>query len=264
MLNKKIGLVLLAALLVSCSDKKEEETLTDPNQLFGEASSLLAADEYEKSAEKFAKIEREHPTSELATEAQVKRAYAKYLDGKFDDAVFIIDEFVKQYPTHQVTPYMYYLRGLCYYDQILDVGRDQELSNKAIKAFGELIARFPDSKYSKDAQLKIEYAENLLAGKEMEIGRFYLQKKEMIAALGRFRVVVDQYQNSIFISEALYRLTEIYYTLGDTEQAQRYASVLGYNYPDSEWYEMAYSLLQGVDVQKKQDPWYKKAINNIW
>lgn len=253
---------MLACSLVSCSDKKEEDKLTDPNQLFGEANKLLSENQLEESAEKYATLEREHPTSELASEAQVRRAYVKYRDGKFDDAVFIIEEFIKQHPTHAVTPYMYYLKGLCYYDQILDVGRDQELSNKAIKAFDDLIARFPDSKYSRDAELKIEYAENLLAGKEMEIGRFYLNKKELIASLGRFKVVVDKYQRSIFITEALYRMTEIYYTLGDIEQAKKYAAVLGHNYPNDVWYDRAYALLNNGSYDEA--PWYKRVINNIW
>lgn len=261
MFKYKITTIILALVLVGCSSDNKEEQLTDVNVLYKEASDALSNDEYAVASEKFEQLEREHPASQLAGQAQVNRAYALYLDGKYDDAVMVIDEFVKQYPAHSVTPYMYYLKGLCYYDRILDVGRDQELSNKAIRTFGDLVNRFPNSKYARDAQLKIDYAYNMLAGKEMEIGRFYLNKGDLIAALGRFKDVVDKYQRTIFITEALYRLTEIYYTLGDIEQARVYASVLGYNHPDSSWYDRAYAIFAENRVD---EPWYKKFTLSFW
>ena len=266
-MNKKnIGLVGCAVtllLVASCSSNKNEiEVLSDPQTAYNEAVDLLNQSKYEESAAKFEALEREHPASPLAGQAEVKRAYAKYLDGKFEEAIFIVDDFVKQYPANTSASYMYYLKGLCYYDQIVDVGRDQELTYKAISAFKELISRFPDTSYSKDAKLKIEYAINSLAGKEMEIGRFYLNKSNVISALGRFKTVVKQYQTSIFTPEALYRLSEIYYMLGDTKEAQVYASILGYNYSESEWYQKSYAL---IVEHKSEDiiPWYKQ-ITKIW
>jgi outer membrane protein assembly factor BamD len=248
--------------LTACSSKDKEEQLTDPKILYREATEALNRDEYPIAATKFEQLEREHPASELAAQAQINRAYAQYLDGKFDDAVMITDEFIKQYPAHHSTPYMYYLKGLCYYDRILDVGRDQELANKTIRTFGDLVNRFPNSKYARDAQLKIDYAYNMLAGKDMDIGRFYLDKGQLIAAVNRFKTVVDKYQRTIFVAEALYRMAEIYYTLGDLEQAKNYAAVLGYNYPDSPWYDEAYNLFEERGVISV--PWYKKLTTNIW
>jgi len=243
MLKHKIGVFILVIALSACSSKENKEELTDPNTIYKEAAAALNKDEYALAATKFEQLEREHPASDLAGQAHVNRAYAKYMEGKFDDAVMIIDDFIKQYPAHNVTPYMYYLKGLCYYDQILDAARDQELSNKTIKTFNDLINRFPHSKYARDAQLKIDYATNMLAAKNMDTGRFYLKRGDLIAALGRFRTVVDQYQTTIFITEALYRMVEIYYSLGDIEQAKNYAAVLGYNYPESHWYDDAYAIL---------------------
>ncbi len=260
-------MAMLFITLSACSSKEKEEQLTDPDVLYREATGALNKDDYPTAASKFEQLEREHPASELAGRAQVNRAYAKYLDGKYDEAVMIVDEFIKQYPAHQITPYMYYLKGLCYYDQILDVGRDQELSNKTILTFGDLIARFPNSKYARDAQLKIDYAYNMLAGKEMEIGRFYLNKGEVVAAVNRFKTVIDKYERTIFVAESLYRMAEIYYTLGDIDQAKAYAAVLGHNYPDSLWYEKAYNLFlveHGDGAHGGSEPWYKKLTTSMW
>jgi outer membrane protein assembly factor BamD len=259
--NKYIIVAAFGLALVGCSSSNKEEKLEDPDVLYKEATAALSKDEYAKAVEKFEQLEREHPASQLSGQAQVNRAYALYLDEKYDDAVMVIDEFIKQYPAHLVTPYMYYLKGLCYYDRILDVGRDQELTNKAIRTFGDLINRFPNSKYARDAQLKIDYAYNMLAGKEMEIGRFYLNRGDLIAALGRFKEVVDKYQKTIFVTEALYRMTEIYYTLGDIKQARAYAAVLGYNYPDNPWYSRAYAIFVEDNVE---EPWYKKFTLKFW
>lgn len=251
-------------LLAACSSNKEsEEQLTDQNVIYNEALSNLLNDDYEKASEKFELLEREHPTSDLAPKSQIRRAYSLYLNGKFIEAIVVIDNFIKQYPLDRDTDYMYYLRGLCYYDQILDVGRDQDLTIKSIDAFKVLIARYPNSMYSRDAKLKIEYATNLLAGKEMEIGRFYLNQNQYIAAINRFKIVVDKYQQSIFIPEALFRLVELYYALGDINQANNYASVLDYNFPETHWSNQAKQILagQGSDIEI---PWYQKITKQLW
>lgn len=251
-------------MFTACSSKKDDEgQLTDQNQIYNEALSNLMSDDYEKASEKFELLEREHPTSDLAPRAQIRRAYSLYLNGKFIEAIAVIDNFVKQYPLDRDTDYMYYLRGLCYYDQVLDVGRDQDLTIKSIDAFKLLIAKYPSSMYSRDAKLKIEYATNLLAGKEMEIARFYLNQNQYIASINRFKIVVDKYQQSIFIPEALFRLVEMYYALGDTTQASNYASVLNYNFPDTHWNNQAQQLMsgQGSDIEI---PWYQKITKQLW
>lgn len=255
--------LLSIALISGCSTTDEnKEVLSDPKVLFSDATSLLQNDKYADAASKYEQLEREHPASDLAAQAQVNRAYSRYLEGKYIDSILIAESFVKQYPAHPAAPYMYYLKGLCLYEQIVDVGRDQDLTYRTIDAFEDLVNRFPNSKYTKDAKLKIDYAYNSLAGKEMEIGRFYLARNNPIAALGRFKEVITKYETTIFVPEALYRLTEVYYTLGDVEQATTYASVLGHNYNDSEWYLKAYDLVKN-NVTEANIPWYEK-ITKIW
>jgi outer membrane protein assembly factor BamD len=246
----------------STTNKEEEATPSNPKNLFEEGISEITEGKYQTAVSSFETLEKEHPASDLAAEAQVRRAYAQYLDGKFDDAIMTADDFIKQYPVHDSIAYMYYLKGLCYYDQIVDTGRDQQLTTKAIEALNELIARYPETSYARDAKLKVEFAYNNLAGKEMEIADYYLQKKHLIAALARYKSIIEQYQTSIFAPEALYRLVEIFYTLGDEDQAKKYAAVLGYNYPHSEWYEKAYAIM----VEKsygEQRPWYH-GLKNVW
>lgn len=260
--------VLIAAcfLLASCSTFSSSETpIVESNSdvLFKEGMESLNKGNYKDAIEKFETVEREHPASEIAPNAQIRRAYANYLDGNFNIAVLTIDEFVKQYPYHKDVPYMYYLKGLCYYDQIVDVGRDQDLTYKAINALNELVERFPNSVYAKDSKLKLEYAVNNLAGKEMEIGRFYLKKNNLISALGRFNTVIERYQTSIFTPEALFRLAEIHYAMGDLEQAQKFTAVLGHNYPSEEWYKRAYALMNDESYEETGS-WFNKQLKKIW
>ena len=266
-LNKSSIYTLVAiasyTLLPGCSsDNKKSEELTDPKVLFEEGLSETVKGNYSTAAEKFELIEREHPSSPLSAEAHIRRSYTYYIDGKFEIAVDTINDFVKTYPVHKNVDYMFYLKALCYYDQIVDIGRDQAMTYKAIAALKEVIAKFPSSTYARDATLKLEYSFNALAGKEMEIGRFYLTKKDLLAALQRFESVIKEYQTTIFIEEALFRVAEIYYTLGDVTQAQHYAALLGYNYPNSEWYKSAYSII----IEKnsgEQKPWFHK-FKEIW
>jgi outer membrane protein assembly factor BamD len=260
-----IAFITLGLVTSGCNSTKgaeEESAPTDPKALFSEGIAEINQGNYNTAISSFETLEKEHPASDLAPEAQVRRAYSQYLDGKFDDAIITAEDFTRQYPVHESAPYMYYLKALCYYDQIVDVGRDQHLSFKAIEALNELIARYPDSSYARDARLKVEYVHNILAGKEMEIGNFYQKKNHLIAALIRYKTVVEQYQTSIFTPEALYRMVEIYYTLGDEGQARKYAAVLGYNYPDNEWYKKAYALAEGK-TQGSQRSWYHE-LQKIW
>lgn len=256
-------LVLLSSCSLLDSEEKKEKITSKPDILFEEGSQLLNRRDYQSAAEKFETLENEHPSSDYTAAAKVRRAYSYYLNGNYVLTRLISEDFVKQYPADNSAPYMYYLKALSYYNEIVDVGRDQDLTHKAINAFDEVIRRFPNSDYAKDSKLKIDYALNTLAGKEMDIGRFYVRTNKLISALGRFKNVIDNYQTTIFAPEALYRLTEIYYALGDKEQAKRYASVLGHNYPNDEWYKKAYNIV----VEKEFDSsvnWYNKYLGNIW
>ena len=255
----KIKYLLLVLLLASCASNDKEEKPTEPKQLFDSGIELIKKNKLQNATTQFELLEREHPASELAAEAKIRKAYAFYLDGNFVQSVYTVDEFVKHHPSHPKVAYMYYLKAICYFDQIVDVGRDQNLTYQAIDAFNDLIRRFPTSVYSNDAKLKLEYAVNSLAGKEMDIGRFYLTQRNLIAALNRFKNVINRFETSIFITEALYRVAEIHYALGDIDQAKKYASILGYNYPNDDWYKKAYALINDDDYIEAT-PWYKKQL----
>lgn len=191
----------------------------------------------------FDTIEQNYPYSSWAVNAQLMRGYAEYLQNRYTESIGTLDRFIQLHPTHRDIAYAYYLRALSYYEQIADIQRDQKGTQLALAALQDVVNRFPGSAYARDARLKVDLCRDHLAGKEMEVGRFYLNQKLYAAAMGRFQRVVDDYQTTNHVPEALHRLTEIYLTLGMTEQARKTASVLGYNYPGNEWYEDSYANL---------------------
>lgn len=237
--------------LSACGDSETEEVakIAGKNEsveaLYDKALATFEKKSYTQAIEDFEEVERQHPYSEWAARAQVMAAYAAYRGGKFDDAVVILDRFVKLHPTHASTPYAYYLKALSYYTQISDVGRDQKMTELARDALKDIIGRYPDSDYARDAKIKLDLTEDHLAGKEMEIGRYYLKHQDYVAAIGRFKYVVDNYQTTSHAAEALHRLVESYLRLGVVEEAKKYAAVLGYNYPGSDWYKYSYAMMQG-------------------
>lgn len=262
--NFKLALVALVLACGGCAEKKADDFSrkeTNSYVLFDEGNKALLKSNYKIAEKYFEQIEREHPASDLASVAQIRRAYSLYELNKFDDAIIAIDEFIQQYPVDENIPYMLYLKALCYYDQILDLGRDQQITVKAIDSFDVLINRYPNSKYVKDALLKRDFAINSLAGKEMEVAYYYLNKNDLLAAINRYKVVIEYYQTSIFTPEALFRLVECYVGLGLDSEAKKYASVLGANYSDSYWYKKAYDLLKnGSHKTYKAKKWW----HEIW
>ncbi len=241
-----LALALLALTLAGCAGKGEPEQVEQPvDQLYNEALDLLQADDPKKAAKAFEEVDRQHPYSQWATRAQMMAAYAYYQASDYDAAVDAARRFIDLHPGHQDAAYAYYLIGICDYEQISDVARDQKMTEDALNAFDELIRRFPGSKYARDAQLKADLARDHLAGKEMNIGRYYLRQGKFVAAINRFRTVIQNYQTTTHVPEALHRLTEAYLSLGLTDEARRTAAVLGYNFPGSSWYEDSYALLNG-------------------
>jgi outer membrane protein assembly factor BamD len=176
-------------------------------------------------------------------------AYAFYEANDYDEAVAAAQRFIDLHPGHKDVAYAYYLIGISHYEQISDVGRDQKMTQLALESFDELMRRFPDSRYARDAGLKADLARDHLAGKEMEIGRYYLRRGKYVAAINRFRSVIDSYQSTTHVPEALHRLTEAYLSLGVAEEARRTAAVLGYNFPSSRWYEDSYGLVNGETLE---------------
>jgi len=243
---------LLALLAVAaCGDDEEEDidALAQKNEsvdvLYNRARETYAERGYKQAIEEFEEVERQHPYSEWAARGQIMAAYSAYKAGQYDDAISILDRFVKLHPAHASTPYAYYLKALCSYIQIVDVGRDQKMTETARGALREVVERYPDSEYARDAKLKLDLTDDHLAGKEMEIGRYYLRRDEYISAANRFQYVVDHYQTTSHTPEALHRLVEVNLRLGLTEEAKKYAAVLGYNFPGSEWYQYSYAMMEG-------------------
>jgi outer membrane protein assembly factor BamD len=250
---KHFSLLLLSALaLAACSSDKEPKTQADQpvDVLYNKATAALEDKNYQDATKSFEEVERQHPYSQWATQAQLMAAYSSYLGQQYDDAIIALDRFIELHPGSKDIAYAHYLKALCYYEQITDVARDQAMTNQSLEAFNTLINRFPDSEYTRDAILKRDLTLDHLAGKEMEIGRYYLNRNEINAAINRFRAVVKDYQTTTHVAEALHRLVECYLTLGLKEEALRVAAVLGYNYPGSEWYKRTYEILDESSRQK--------------
>jgi outer membrane protein assembly factor BamD len=240
------ALAIVAALVLSgCGGKKETYVDTPVDTLYNGAMNDVAGGDWDKAAKQFEEVDRQHPYSVWATKAQLMTAYALYENDKYDQSIVAADRFIQLHPGHRDVAYAYYLKALDYYVQIADVGRDQQVTQQALQALGEVVRRFPDSRYGRDARLKMDLATDHLAGKEMEIGRYYEKQRYYLAAINRFRRVVDQYQQTTHVPEALERLTECYMALGLKQEAEKTAAVLGYNYPGSKWYDSAYSLATG-------------------
>ena len=257
--SKSLRLMALAALVLTagCSSDEPEPYVERPvEELYNEAMDALEATQYNQAAKLFDEVERQHPYSNWATKAQLMAAYSHYQRSQYDDAIVALDRFIQLHPSNRDTPYAYYLKGLCYYEQISDVTRDQKMTELALKDFEELIARFPDSSYSRDAKVKLDLTYDHLAGKTMEIGRYYLRQGEYLAAINRFRTVIDQYGTTTHVPEALHRLTEAYLALGLLEDAKRSAAVLGYNFPGSEWYIDSYELVENRRIRSPETSWY--------
>ena len=238
---------LLAAglmLLAGCGTSSEEPYVERPvDVLYNDAMDNLEAGDDKQAAKLFDEVERQHPYSTWATKAQLMAAYAHYRANQYDEAVTAADRFIELHPANPDVPYAYYLKGLSYYERISDIHRDQEMTEQAKKVFEEIVTRFPNSEYARDARLKIDLANDHLAGKEMVIGRYYLTHGYYLAAINRFKTVVDRYQTTTHTPEALLRLTEAYTALGIDGEARRSAAVLGYNFPQSDWYADAYGLV---------------------
>ncbi len=234
-------------------------------ELYNAGLKALREREYRTAVKKFSEVERQHPYSRWATKAILMQAYAQYQRNKYDEAIAAAKRFITLHPGHKDAPYAYYLIALSDYERINDVKRDPTSARKALAALEEVARRYPDTPYARDARRKAVLARDHLAGKEMEVGRYYLERKNYLAAINRFKTVVKDYQTSTQTPEALYRLTEAYLALGVRSEAQTAAAVLGYNYPKSQWYKDAYNLLTGQGLSPSEDKgsWISRAFRNL-
>lgn len=252
------SLVLAAAGLGGCSYfSKDEDPLAfqeEPaDKLFGEAQTLLNNREWSEAAKKFEEVDRQHPYSPLARRSIVLSAYCYYQRREYDEAIAAGKRYITLHPTGEEADYAQYLVAISYYDQIPDVLRDQTKTQAALDALNEVVRRYPESQYARAASNKVEEARAQLAGKEMEVGRYYLKRQNYIAALNRFKTVVEQHQTTAHVEEALARLTETYLAMGIASEAQTAAAILGHNYPSSQWYKDSYALLQSNGLEPRED-----------
>jgi outer membrane protein assembly factor BamD len=267
MLKRWLGRGIVGGALVfavaGCASTEAPSYVERPvEELYNSAMDQLLAANYVEAARLFDEVERQHPYSVWASKAQLMAAYAQYQSNKYDEAINALDRFIQLHPGSRDVAYAYYLRAISYYEQISDVGRDQKMTQLALDGLNEVVRRFPESGYARDAQLKIDLARDHLAGKNMDIGRYYQGQGEYLAAINRFRLVIQDYQTTTHVPEALHRLVESYLALGLNQEAQATAAVLGYNYPGNAWYAESYVLLTGVDLRpgEVKGSW----ISRVW
>ena len=209
---------------------------------------------WSQAVDYFQEVERQHPYSEWSRRAILMQAFAHYQDNNYDEAIADADRFLGLYPGNPSSAYAHYLKAICYFEQITDVGRDQAATGQALDNLREVTTRYPHTEYASDARLKIDMVNDQLAGKEMNIGRWYLRQGDTLAAVGRFHTVIDRFQTTSHTPEALYRLVEAYLTLGLLDEARKNGAVLGYNYPGDPWYKDAYDLLTSKGLRPAVEP----------
>lgn len=254
-----LGAIALAAFgLSACARSNKGADIPyvarDVSTLYTAAKQRLDRGQYKQAAALFDEVERQHPYSVWARRAQLMSAFSYYLNKDYTESIQSAQRFLSVHPGNRDAPYAYYLIALGYYEQVTDVTRDQKITQQALDALGELSRRYPDTRYAADARLKIDLVRDHLAGKEMEVGRFYGRRGQWLAASMRYRSVVDQFQTTSHAPEALLRLTEAYLNLGLREEAKKSAAVLGANYPGTDWYERAYKLVNEYPVLPPQTP----------
>ena len=257
-INKFISLLVIIILFFSCTKEEVKQTIikeksidTQMFEAYKEGKESLEGGDVLFAAKKFNEAEKLFPQSEWAPRSALMAAYSYYAQDYYEDAKAELERFIKIYPLHKNLDYAYYLMAIVYYEQIVDETKDSESIINAKKSFENVVEKFPNSDFAIDSNFKLELIEELLASKEMYIGRYYFDKKKWISAINRFRTVVDKYETTIYTEEALHRLVELHYTLGLKEEAKKYAKLLWYNYQSSQWYENSYAIFN--KKYKKRD-----------
>ncbi|KPF42413.1 outer membrane protein assembly factor BamD [Rhizobium sp. AAP43] len=264
-------MVSVAGVLAGCQSDPDLDITklaaeTDPPEvLYNQGLANIKAGKMSEASRKFDAVDSQHPFSEWSRKSLVMSTFTKYRMGRYADSISTGDRYMKLYPESEDSAYVQYLVGLSYWKQISSVTQDQRNSVKTIDAMQRVVDNYPDSEYVDDAQAKIRFARDQLAGKEMQVGRYYLERKEYLAAISRFRMVVEKYPNTNQIEEALARLVEAYFAMGVVQEAQTAAAVLGHNYPDSQWYADSYKLLQrgGLEPRENSGSWIARAGRNL-
>ena len=261
------GCSAIEALNPFAGEKYETKILpeTPANDIYDQGLARLNKKDSSGAAKKFGDLEKQYPFTDSSRRGLLMTTFAQYQGGDYDSAIASGKRYYQLYPNTPDAPYALYLQAMSYYNQIPDISRDQDQSNKALDLFGEIVTKYPTSEYASDAKFKIQVTRDQLAGKEMSVGRFYLTRKNYTAAINRFREVLARYQTTRHSEEALERLTEAYLGLGITGEAQTAAAVLGHNFPDSPWYKDAFERLQGNGLAPSEDPtsWISRAFRGV-
>ena len=266
-LLRLLPVLCLSFFLAACASDKDKEMPDKPvEELYTEASDLMEKKDYHEAARRFEEVERQHPYSQWATRAQLMSGFALYQALDYDEAITALDQFIRLHPGNDSIAYAYYLRALCDYERLADVRRDQSFAQSALKQLQSIVSRFPTTTYAKDAVLKIALVNDHLAGSEMEVGRNYMSQKLFTAAVGRFRTVVEKYQTTSHVPEALHRLVECYLAIGIANEAKATAAVLGHNFPGSQWYQDSYALLvkNNLAPEDEQESWIAKTWKTVF
>tara|TARA_B100001057_G_scaffold31156_1_gene28373 strand:+ start:2409 stop:3254 length:846 start_codon:yes stop_codon:yes gene_type:complete len=263
-------LILLIFLFTACSKEPIKKSIIKEKSLdaqvleaYKEGKTALEEGDVLFAAKKFNEAEILFPQSEWAPKSALMAAYSYYIQDYYSDSIAELERFIKIYSNHNDLDYAYYLLAICYYEQIVDEKKDLQSIIKSKETFEILITKYPNSEYSMDANFKMDLINDILASKDMYVGRYYVEKKKWISAINRFRSVVDNYERSIYTEEALYRLVEIYYLIGLTNEAKKYAKLLGYNYQSSKWYEKSYAMFDKSYTENKKLLASKNKKSNI-
>ena len=267
---KYISISLILLLIISCSKKIPVKKITVEKEMelqmieaYNEGLKELERGDVLFAAKKFNEAEILFPQSDYAPRAALMAAYSYYTQDYYGDAIAELDRFIRVYPNHPRNDYAEYLLGLCFYEQIVDEKKDLQSITDAKITFQNLIKKYPKTDFAIDANYKLDLINDILAAKEIYIGRYYMEKKKWIPAINRFRLIVDEYDTTIYVEEALYRLVEIHYIIGLEDEAKKYANLLGYNYKSSGWYEKSYSIFNKIYAKNKEkNSKNKKGITN--
>ena len=250
--------VLVALSVSACAGKRKKPTLAYEERpvelLYSTGANRLDRGNWNEAVDYFREVERQHPYSEWSRRSILMTGYAHYMGNNYNEAIGDADRFISLYPGNPSAQYAFYLKAICYFEQIVDVNRDQAATEQALAALRDVVQRYPTTEYAQDARLKIDMVNDQLAGKEMAIGRYYLKNGQTLAAIGRFKAVIEKHQTTSHTPEALFRLVESYMTLGLLDEAKRNGAVLGYNFPGDRWYADAYKLLNDNGLKPAVEP----------
>lgn len=275
-LARALALAVLAGGATACGGLSNRESLQYVDEpvtlLYNRGMTLIDQRRYAEALTAFEEVERQHPYSSWARRAILMEAYAEYQSNQYDAAIEDAQRFISLHPGNESAPYAYYLVAICHFERITDVGRDQGVTESALVALNDVVRRFPDTAYARDARLKIDMVYDQLAGKEMSVGRFYLERDQHLAAINRFRTVIEEehFQRTSHVPEALHRLVESYLSVGMVEEAQRMAAILGHNFPGSEWYERSFALMteSGVapvpESEAERRGWFGRTFGTVF